>query len=209
MPHIILLGDSILDNGAYTNGGPDVAAQLRALSPTDEVTLLARDGDTTREMPAQIARLPHDATHLMLSIGGNDALQNADFLLAPAQSVAEVLTRLSAFGQNFAAAHRAVVEQLKTTGLPLALCTIYDANFGDAQTADLVKTALAVWNDAIVRQAIAAGLPVIDLRAVCSKPADYANEIEPSSQGGAKIARAIRRVVDAHRFDHAQTTIYF
>jgi hypothetical protein len=30
MPHLILLGDSILDNAAYTEGGPDVVTQLRA-----------------------------------------------------------------------------------------------------------------------------------------------------------------------------------
>jgi hypothetical protein len=32
---------------------------------------------------------------------------------------------------------------------------------------------------------------VIDLRLVCTEPADYANPIEPSSGGGEKIARAI------------------
>jgi hypothetical protein len=32
---------------------------------------------------------------------------------------------------------------------------------------------------------------VIDLRMVCTEPADYANTIEPSVRGGEKIARAI------------------
>jgi hypothetical protein len=32
---------------------------------------------------------------------------------------------------------------------------------------------------------------VIDLRLICSEPADYANPIEPSGPGGQKIARAI------------------
>jgi hypothetical protein len=36
---------------------------------------------------------------------------------------------------------------------------------------------------------------MIDLRFVCSSPADYANPIEPSSIGGAKIARAIVNLV--------------
>jgi hypothetical protein len=34
---------------------------------------------------------------------------------------------------------------------------------------------------------------VIDLRLVCTEPADYANPIEPSSRGGEKIAQAIMR----------------
>ena len=27
--HVVLLGDSIFDNGAYTSGGPDAAAQIQ------------------------------------------------------------------------------------------------------------------------------------------------------------------------------------
>jgi hypothetical protein len=34
-------------------------------------------------------------------------------------------------------------------------------------------------------------LPLIDLRLVCSEDADFANSIEPSVAGGAKIATAI------------------
>ena len=40
-----------------------------------------------------------------------------------------------------------------------------------------------------------AGLPLTDLRVICDEPEDYANPIEPSVQGGAKIARAIVEVV--------------
>jgi hypothetical protein len=40
------------------------------------------------------------------------------------------------------------------------------------------------------------GLTVIDLRFVCSSTEDYANPIEPSSRGGAKIARCILAAVE-------------
>ena len=33
MTHIVLLGDSIFDNGRYTMGGPDVISQVRQLLP--------------------------------------------------------------------------------------------------------------------------------------------------------------------------------
>jgi hypothetical protein len=33
MPHVVLLGDSIFDNSAYTGGGPDVVTQLRHIIP--------------------------------------------------------------------------------------------------------------------------------------------------------------------------------
>jgi hypothetical protein len=48
MPHIVLLGDSILDNASYTSGGPDVISQVREILPKDwKATLLAVDGAVT------------------------------------------------------------------------------------------------------------------------------------------------------------------
>ena len=46
MKHIVLLGDSIFDNAAYVNGGPEVIEQLRSILPQDwQATLLAIDGN--------------------------------------------------------------------------------------------------------------------------------------------------------------------
>jgi hypothetical protein len=58
-----------------------------------------------------------------------------------------------------------------------------------------------VFNDVILRVGIEFGLAIIDLRFVCSSAADYANPIEPSSIGGAKIARAIVNLVLAGHAD--------
>ena len=52
-------------------------------------------------------------------------------------------------------------------------------------------TGLAIFNDVVTRQAFVRGLPLVDLRLVCDEDADYANPIEPSGRGGAKIAAAI------------------
>jgi hypothetical protein len=54
---------------------------------------------------------------------------------------------------------------------------------------------LCVFNDVILRVALQHRLGIIDLRLVCTEPADYANPIEPSSRGGQKIARAIGRAL--------------
>jgi hypothetical protein len=60
--------------------------------------------------------------------------------------------------------------------------------------------ALCLYNDAILDNARRLGPLVIELRAVCSEVADYANEIEPSARGGAKIAAALCGVVTGHDF---------
>ena len=63
MPHVVLIGDSIFDNAAYTRGGPDVVSQVRGLLPPGwEATLLAVDGSTTDHVADQLGRLPKQAT---------------------------------------------------------------------------------------------------------------------------------------------------
>lgn len=84
MPHLVLLGDSIFDNASYTNGQPAVIDQVRARLPAGwKATLAAVDGSTTDDIADQLTGLPDDATHLVLSVGGNDAMLRADLLDTP------------------------------------------------------------------------------------------------------------------------------
>jgi hypothetical protein len=194
--HLVLLGDSIFDNSAYTGGKPDVIAQLRKVIPRGwEADLLARDGATTEGIAAQLARVPSDATHLVLSVGGNDALMQQHLLRSSATSTAEALAVLGNAVRHFEAAYRKVIAACIARGLPLTICTIYNGNFEDRQYQRLVQIALALFNDAIIRTATEYHLNVIELRMVCSQAEDYANAIEPSSTGAAKIARAILSVI--------------
>lgn len=195
MPHIILLGDSIFDNAAYVRGGPDVVRQLGGLLPDgSKASLLAVDGATTRSVPAQVARLPGDATHLVLSAGGNDALGESHILGSSVRSVGEGIALLAAAQERFAANYSAMLEAVLAANLPTALCTIYDTP-RSAPDHRIIRTALSLFNDWITREAFARGLPLVDLRLICNEDADYANPIEPSVQGGAKMAAAIVRLV--------------
>jgi lysophospholipase L1-like esterase len=198
MPHVSLLGDSIFDNAAYTAGGPDVVSQLRKLLPGSwNATLLAVDGHRTEDVVRQLAQLPKDATHLVLSVGGNDALSHGDLLTRPARSAAEILTLLATAAGEFEERYRRLTARLLQVGLPLTICTIYNGNFPDQDFQRIASTALSSFNDAILRVGFERRLTIIDLRLVCDEPADYANPIEPSSVGGAKIARAIAAAVGA------------
>ncbi|BDZ44833.1 SGNH/GDSL hydrolase family protein [Naasia aerilata] len=193
--HVVLLGDSILDNGAYVGTGPDVVAQLRAELPDGwRASLLARDGDVSRGVHEQLRGLPSDATHLVVSVGGNDALAFAHVLDQRAGSVGEALTILGGLQGQFAVNYVAMVGAVTALGLPAAVCTIYDTPLS-LPTQPAIRTGIAVFNDCITRSAFAAGLSLIDLRLICTEDADYANPIEPSVRGGAKIARAIAAFV--------------
>lgn len=191
LKHVALLGDSVFDNAAYVAGGPDVATQLReTLGSAYDVTLLAVDGSVAGDVGTQLENLPPAATHLIVSAGGNDILHHAGMLEEPAERVADALARLAAARDPLERDHRTMVEQLAEYAIPVAVCTIYDANFGPLY-GRLIATALSIFNDAITRNVHAFGLDLIDLRLVCTEPGDYANPIEPSVQGGAKIARLL------------------
>lgn len=206
--HIVLLGDSIFDNGAYVPGKPSVIEQLSAaLAGAGRTTLLARDGDVCADVNGQLADVPADATHLVVSAGGNDALRNASLLDQDVGNSALLFAQLAeihaAFRARYAAMLRAVLQLRK----PTAVCTVYDSNF-DAPKKQLADVALSVFNDAIIRCASDASVPVIDLRRIFTVRADYANDIEPSETGGSKMVQAIVRVAAEHDFTAQRTTMY-
>src|SRR2546421_11516843 len=100
--HVALLGDSVLDNGAYTSGGPDVARQLTSMLPAGwRASLLALDGAMMGDLEYQLYRLPADVSNMVVSIGGNDVLQNLDILRLKAKSSAEALLTLGKRAEDF------------------------------------------------------------------------------------------------------------
>jgi hypothetical protein len=209
MSHVVLLGDSIFDNAAYVRGGPDVIRHLREALPSGwKATLRAVDGAVTGSVRRQLEQLPPDATHLVLSIGGNDALGHMHVLEDASRTIADALNRLADIGGGFARNYRTMLEDVLLRGLPTALCTIYEPRFPDPRVQRLAVTALPTFNDIIIRDAFLRGLPLIELRLVCDEDADYANPIEPSSRGGAKIAAAIARLVTEHDFTRRRSEVF-
>lgn len=209
MNHVVLLGDSIFDNAAYVGSAPDVVEQVRQRLPYEsKATLRAVDGSTTEDVRGQLRRLPKDATHLIVSAGGNDALGSSDFLDAPARSVAEALVGLADIAEEFERRYRNMLSEVLVYGLPTMICTIYYPRFPDAALQKIAVAGLTAFNDCIIRVALAHGIPLLDLRFVCTKEGDYANPIEPSAQGGGKIAAAIVKLVE-NGFTGGRTEVFF
>ncbi len=197
MKHVVLLGDSIFDNAAYVGNSPDVVRQVcQRLPHGSKATLRAVDGGTTEDVREQLWHLPADATHLIVSAGGNDALGYIDFLGAPAKSTAEALLGLADIAAEFEGKYRDTLTEVLACGLPTAICTIYYPRFLDPALQKIAITGLTVFNDCIIRAAFTYSLPLLDLRFICTEEGDYADPIEPSAQGGEKIANALVELVE-------------
>jgi hypothetical protein len=208
MNHVVLLGDSIFDNAAYVPGRPAVIEQLRTWLPREwRATLLAVDGAVASDVLRQLARLPADATHLVVSAGGNDALGSSSLIADMKSSAAEGFLQMADVQEQFRQDYREMLHAVLAVGKPTALCTIYDS------VPDLPRSAitgLSVFNDVILREGFRRGLPILDLRLICTESRDYSSlsSIEPSEAGGAKIVRGICRVVTGHDFSGLQSIVY-
>ena len=144
----------------------------------------------------QLDGLPESTTHIVLSSGGNDALIAKDQLFPRSgQNSRNGLELLSQFQVSFRKDYSALLNALKRLNRPITVCTIYDAIPG---LESIQKTALSTFNDVILLEAARRGFSVIDLRLLCDEATDYStvSPIEPSEQGGLKIARAISGIVE-------------
>lgn len=88
------------------------------------------------------------------------------------------------------------------------VCAIYDAV---PSLSNALKAALGLFNDMVLREAIRSGLPVLDLRVICTEAGDFSlrSPIERSSGGGYKLADRIVAAVTADDFNKIGCWVHF
>ena len=207
--HVVLLGDSIFDNKVYVGDGPAVIDQVKQeLGSAWKATLLAVDGDVIDDVQNQLDGLPDTVTHIIVSVGGNDALMNQGMLTQRVNVCAEAFLKMAAVQDQFSKQYDKMLDLVLSHHKPTAVCTIYDPNFDDPIRQKISAAALAMLNDRITRSAFSRGVPVIDLRLLFTDKGDYANPIEPGPKGGKKIAKEIFKIIHNHDFGQGRSTVY-
>ena len=197
MAVVNLLGDSIIDNKIYV--GPhelSVTEHLHNLSD-DVINSIAVDGHTTKDViHAQLDLLPQYSTHQVLSIGGNDLLQNMYFLKNREKlTTNEVFEQAVGIMAPIKRRYQTIVEKLSLQDSNILLCTVYEGNLlNDPLLYDIAlssKAMVSMLNDIVYSTANTYNAEVLELRNIFTKPKDYANPIEPSHIGGSKFALEI------------------
>jgi hypothetical protein len=197
--HLVLLGDSIFDNGVYVEPGQaNVTAHLERKLPPIGWTLDMRavDGDVTSSVEGQLSQRPVvTPCTFVLSVGGNDALGHMDMIMDPTpnRTVGEVLAEFHQIREAFRERYTGALNLIMDHDQPLIVCTIYNPQFPETDVQKLAAAGLSFFNDVITEEALRLRLPIIDLREVCSEPEAFSNPIEPSEVGGDLITDAIIR----------------
>jgi len=200
MSRIILLGDSIIDNGAYVHKGePDVTKQLQARLPRRTVIMRAVDGAVAANVLASQVNGLESSDHVILSVGGNDALQHRDILEnAGGLNAGDVLLRFWTIREEFRKTYTALLDRLAVTKAKVMVMTVYNPNFTEfgACFQRMAESGVSLFNDVIQQEALARTFDILELRRLFTHKADYANPIEPSMLGGAKLANAMAEWVE-------------
>ena len=201
---LVLLGDSIIDNKTYVLDGEfSVLEHIQSKSETP-VTQLALDGATTDDViSSQINVIPFGTSHIVLSVGGNDLLNEIGFLMEDFKYTPnQVLKRCHSLIAPITQKYESIVSQLQTTSRAnLLLCTVYEGNLEDSAIYDDIaissRAMLSLFNDSIYKTHNKFRTGVLELRNIFIEKEDYANPIEPSHQGGEKLATELVEWVDA------------
>ncbi len=195
---IILLGDSIIDNAAYVNKGePDVCQQVMGLLPSFGVEMRAVDGSVTTDVTKQQLHDLKPDDFIILSSGGNDALGYIS-LLDKTQDIKsrDLMVKLWDIREEFRACYIGLLSKLKSENRKVLVLTIYNPGFAatgmDMDDQKAAESGLSIFNDVIQQEALKHRCDILELRELFIDYDDYANPIEPSAKGGAKIAERIK-----------------
>ena len=202
---IILLGDSIIDNGVYVRPGePDVAKQLQALLSRHTIVKRALDGAVCADViGSQVGDLK-STDCVVLSVGGNDALHHIDLLETTTEMTAkDILLRLWMIREEFRQTYASLLNRLAATRAQVLVMTIYNPCFRghglDDAYQKAAESAVSIFNDVIQQEAHLRSFHILELRNLFSDSDDYANPIEPSAIGGAKLAAALSAWIERCR----------
>lgn len=202
--HLVLLGDA-LQNIDLGEGAPESALVPRPRNPWKLTVLQAPE--VLGQGPARA--IPSDATHIGVAIDGGWAIETSGLLKGSAQSIRGALEALASAADEFEDVFARLIAAALETRLPTIICTLVPARHFEPSRQQAAATALAIFNDRILRRAFAARLSIVELRLVCDETGDYANETLLSRAGVRKVANVARAALYEISREPGRTRVYF
>lgn len=202
--HLVLMGDA-LQNINLGQGEVESALVPRPRNPW-KLTILQPE-QVLR--PGPVRAFPQGATHVVICVEGGWAIETSGLLRGEARLVRDALDTLATAADEFENVFAGLIAAAQETGLPAVVCTLVPARYTEPAEQRSAATALAIFNDRVVRCAFAARLPIVDLRMVCDEDRDFATQTLLSSAGVRKAANVIRSALYEISRETARTRVYF
>lgn len=210
--HIVLLGDSTLDNGRYLDlagGELSVEKQLakRCLERGWDLTVLAQDGSMLDDVrKRQLPLIPQTATHIVLSASGNDLLSLLNQMVVANFTLSSMYETIGAGLTSVSDDYRDILKELKGFGCHSACCTLYRPNFNHLFFKSLATMSLGLHNSRISQISEELDVSIIDLANMFDGPDDFANPLELSTTGGSKLVENVAMFVTDHPISRLRRT---
>ncbi len=176
--HIILIGDSILNNAAYVKQGGSVTDYIQ--TKTQNVLNFAVDNATISETHQQLDKLDQNlndsSNNLFISAGGNNILNSKAYL------------NINGIGELFKQYNR-LITSVKTR-LPNVNIYVLNLYYPINPKYKLYRPVIDKWNK-LIQDNTKLGYKIIQTNKLLVSADDFIYDIEPSAKGANKIANAI------------------
>jgi len=202
--HLALLGDA-LQNINLGEGTRERALVPQPRNPW-KLTVLQPAEVLERGL---VRAIPSDATHIGVAIDGGWAIETSGLLTGSARSIHGALETLASAADEFENVFTRLINAALETGLPTIVCTLVPSRHLEPSRQQVAATALAIFNDRILKRAFAARLSIVELRLVCDEDGDYASETLLSRAGVRKVANVARSALYEISQDPGRTRVYF
>ena len=202
--HLVLLGDA-LQNIDLGKGQAESALVPRPRNPW-KLTVI-QPPEVLR--PGRVRAIPTGVTHIGICVDGGWAIETSGLLQGRAQSIRDALDTLAAAADEFEDMFARLIAAATEAGVPTIVCTLVPARYVEPYQERVAATALAIFNDRILRRTIAAHLSIVELRLICDEDGDYASETLLSHAGVRKVANVARSALYDVSRNPGRTRVYF
>jgi hypothetical protein len=189
--HVVLLGDALLDAYSSIDKTPGKFEDALLPGTRDQWKIsVVSAAEVERAGSSQV--LPGDATHAIIFIEGNYAIERSGLLDSRPSACGQTLEQLSLAADEFERTLAQLIHVAKAARLVIMVCTMFQPCYRDPVRQRTACAALAVFNDRVIKRAAEARVSLIDLRLICNEPEDYDQPTRLSQSGLQKAANVIR-----------------
>ena len=189
--HVVLLGDALLEADISIDKTPGKFEDALLPGTRDQWKIsVVTAAEIERAGSALV--LPADATHAIIFIEGNHAIEESGLLHSRSDTYGQKLEQLSLAADEFEHTLARLIHVAQAARLVIMVCTMFQPNHKDPVRQRTACAALAVFNDRVTKRAAEARVSLIDLRLICNEPEDYDKPTQLSQSGLQKAANVIR-----------------